>query len=111
LNQPHAAALLPRVTEIIEETPDYKIFRTGDDYNGWIVLYNKQDKTLDYAIKILVKNWKWANLKTVTQCVLWRNANSPFIRGLTVRMFFDYLLKKYSAIMSDSLQTIDGRDF
>jgi len=103
--------LLPKVKEIIEDTPDYQVLKTGDGISGWIFLYNIERKTADYVIQYRTKAWgKWLPI-TVTQCVLWRNPTSLFARGITNKIFFNYLLKTYPAIMSDKLQTANGHDF
>ena len=109
-NQQHAHRLMPKITEPIDETQDYTIFRTGDGHHGWVALYNKHTDRLDYTIQYQARNWNWLG-QTVTQCILWRDPSSPYVRGLTIKMFFDYLLKRYPAIMSDRQQTTQGNDF
>lgn len=110
INRAFAAKQMRRVTEVIEDTPDYQLARTGDGRHGWILLYNKHDKTADYVVQYETRNWNLLP-PTVTQCVLWRDAGSAFVRGITVRVFFDYLLQHHPAIMSDRLQTQDGNRF
>lgn len=110
VNRAFIAKQLPQQAEIIEQTPDYKIIRTGDGNQGWIFLHNLHQDTADYVIQYKTRNWPWLN-RTVTQCVLWRNPASPYVGDITKRMFFDYLLLRYGTIMSDRLQTMQGRDF
>lgn len=110
VNKNFAEKQINKVVDIIEDTSDYKIVRTGDNEKGWIFLYNINKKTADYVIQIKSKNWKWLS-KTVTQCVLWRNPNSPYSRNVTSRVFFNYLLLNYPAIMCDYQQTDNGHDF
>lgn len=110
-NQAFVRKNLPRVVEVIEQTPDYEIARTGDGQHGWIFLYNKRDQTVDYVVQYATRNWPWLANRSVTQCLLWRDDTSPFVGGITKRMFFDYLLPRYGIIISDRLQTAGGHDF
>jgi hypothetical protein len=64
----------------------------------------------DYVVQYKLKNWSWLG-KSITQCVLWHNPRSPYIRGVTTRIFFNYLLFNNQIIMSDYQQTIDGHNF
>jgi|ERR1035437_5696409 hypothetical protein len=109
-NSAFAARQMKRVTEVIENTADYQLVRTGDQQNGWILLINKKDKTADYVVQYRVRHWRLLPT-TVTQCVLWRDVAGPHVRGLTMRVFFDYLLQHHNTITSDGLQTKAGNDF
>jgi hypothetical protein len=110
VNHVFAAEHLAKRAETIEQTADYIIFRTGDGERGWIVLYNNTDQSADYVVQYRTRNWNWMN-KSVTQCVLWRNAASPYVGGLAERIFFGHLLRTYRTIMSDYRQTPSGHDF
>lgn len=110
INRTFAAKQMKRVTEVIEDNADYQLARTGDGQNGWILLFNKHDQTADYVVQYRTRRWKLLP-PTVTQCVLWRSAGSIYARGITVRIFFDYLLHQHPAIMSDRLQTDAGNRF
>lgn len=110
MNKKFAADQLTKASEIIEDTADYKMIRTGDGNNGWIFLYNISKQTADYVVQYKARNWNWLP-QTVTQCVLWNNPASQLIRNATTRMFFGYLLQNYPAIMSDRLQTDNGHRF
>lgn len=110
INQRFATKQMKKVTELIEDNDAFSIVRTGNGFAGWILLYNKKSEMADYVVQYKVRNWKWL-VPTVTQCIIWRNALSPFVRRITEKMFFDYLLPKYNAIMSDSQQTVNGNDF
>lgn len=109
-NHQFAARLMKRVAEIIDDTPDSQLIRTGNLMNGWIMMYDKQDQSAVYAIQYQTRHWRLLPT-TVTQCVLWRKRGSVLVRDITRRVFFDYLLKKFPAIMSDALQTSDGNGF
>jgi hypothetical protein len=110
VNHAFAAEQLAKRMETIEQTADSIIFRTGDGERGWIMLYNNADQSADYVVQYRTRNWNWMN-KSVTQCVLWRNAASPYVGGLTERIFFGHLLSTYQTIMSDYRQTPSGHDF
>lgn len=110
-NQAFAARTLRRQTEVIEQTPDYRIIRTGDGHRGWIMLYNEHQHSADYVVQYATKNWPFLTSRTVTQVIIWRDPSSLYARNLTRRMFFDYLLTRYGAIMSDLEQTPQGNDF
>lgn len=109
-NKKMARDLLKKKIEVIEDSVDYEIFRNGDERNGNIALYNKQEKILDYLIHYTTNNYSqiWS---TVTQLKLWRRRGSPYVQGVTKKIFFNYLLQRYPAIMSDGQQTDDGRNF
>lgn len=109
-NRAFAKRIMRRVAEVIEETPDYKIVRTGDGENGWIILFNIKKETADYVVRYKAENRPWMN-RTVTQCIIWRQQGSIFVQGLTQRMFFDYLLPRYKTIISDKEQTDFGHRF
>jgi hypothetical protein len=110
-NRQFAANKVPKAVEVIEDTAEYKMLRTGDGNAGWIFLYNLGRKTVDYVIQYKTRYWKWLDSKSVTQCVLWRDDASPLVRNATTRMFFGYLLRNYSTIISDRLQTDQGHRF
>lgn len=110
INRALVARQASRVTEVIEQSADYRIVRTGDGNHGWIFLDNIANQTADYVVQYAARRWNWLPL-TVTQCLLWRNPGSRFVRHLTARMFFDYLLIRFPAVLSDRLQTENGHDF
>lgn len=105
-----ARRFLRRKQEIIFDRPDFEIFRTGDQRNGNIVLYNKRGQKLDYWVHYTARPYSQIGM-TVTQLKLWRNQASPYVQGITRWIFFDYLLQKYPAVMSDGQQTKDGQGF
>jgi hypothetical protein len=110
-NRKFAAKTLAREVEVIESTPDYRIVRTGDGHRGWLMLYNEQQHTADYVVQYASRRWPFLNTRTITQVIIWRDLLSQHTRGLTRRMFFDYLLDRHGAIMSDLEQTPQGNDF
>lgn len=101
---------LKKVKEIIEEGNKYIIFRTGDDYNGWFIGYDKQLNLMFYAVKYKRTN-KRISGKALTQTLVWRFAGSEHAQGITNHMFFDVILKRTGSILSDRAQTPDGKQF
>lgn len=87
------------------------LFRTGDNQNGYYILYNKETKLTDYFIKYEYKKISGAG-PFITQVLLWRRLSATFKDGsITNHVFFDILLKKYNQIASDQQQTEDGKRF
>lgn len=109
-NQAFLKSKINKIQEIIEDSTDYRIFRTGDKNNGWIILENYSRQTVDYVVQIKAKNWNWLPL-TATQCILWRDPSSPYVQNITTKIFFNFILQNYPMIMSDKLQTDNGQQF
>lgn len=102
--------LKKRKEVIIDEKPKYEVFKTGDDNTGEIVLNNIEDDIMEYFVQYEVK--KIGKMGTfVTQVKLWRQIGGLYSKGMTQKIFFEYLLNKYIAIMSDELQTARGKEF
>ena len=53
----------------------------------------------------------WLPVRPVTQIALWKDRNYTFVEHLTQKMFFEFILKRNKSVMSDSMQTNDGRIF
>jgi hypothetical protein len=47
----------------------------------------------------------------VNQSFVWVDKTYPNAKGLPKKIFFDYLLKEHNIVITDSIQTWDGRDF
>jgi len=109
-NEKFAAELLKKRKHTYEETDDKILFKTGDGVNGYIALLNKGSSLLDYVIKYEGSKRK-ALGRAVTQVMIWRRRGSPYVQGLTRKVFFEILLKEWPAIMSDRQQTEDGMMF
>lgn len=102
--------VIKKQKEIIQDTADWTLFRSGNKLNGNIVLYNKKTGKGDYAVRYSSKDYKFIG-ETVTQLLLWRSPTSPYAIGITKNIFFNYFLRNYPAILSDAKQTIDGKEF
>jgi hypothetical protein len=109
-NRTLAQRLLRRKQEILEDHPDYELFLTGDKINGYIAMYLKKLGLLGYAINYKVERRRLLG-STVTQVKLWRRAGTPYVPGITRRVFFDHLLTRWPMVMSDEQQTPEGARF
>jgi hypothetical protein len=109
-NRELAKKLLKKKTELIQDSVDYEIIRSGDNRNGNIALVNKHSNMLDYLVHYAAKYYSHIG-ETVTQLKLWRRRGSPYVQGITRQIFYSYLLQNYPMIMSDNQQTDDGRKF
>jgi hypothetical protein len=96
--------------EIFDLGDDVKVWRSGDEGQGNIFLYNPTVNLIGYFLHYKRMDKKLSGL-TVTQTMLWRAKQEPKANGITNRIVFDYLLRNYPAILSDRLQTIHGREF
>lgn len=111
-NKELADEILSKAKEIIRETPDYYLVRTGDLNNkGYIAQISKSSGLITYMIKYETSQNKLIG-RFVTQVALWRDLLEYGInKGLTTEIFFDYLLPVTGTIISDNEQTANGRDF
>lgn len=76
-------------------------------YGDKIVLLNVTRGTVDYYVKLEQGNFKLTG-KYITQVEVWRSSNVP-VHGVVEKVFFDHILKSHDTVLSDSLQTNDGR--
>jgi len=108
-NAAKAAELISNITTVIEQTDDYILFVSGAE-SGHIGLYNREDRMLDYMVKYR-NNPKRLAGNSVTQVALWRKWDSPWVQGITRKIFFEHLLVEWPTIVSDAQQTEDGQRF
>lgn len=98
-----------KASSVIENMATATINRYGDSHNGSIVGLNHADRTIFYYVQYKQLNKKLMG-QTVTQTLLW-SQRSAITQNLTRKMVFDYLLKQWPIIMSDTQQTPDGERF
>lgn len=110
-NRKLANNLINKKTKILEDNKEYKLFVTGDGINGYIILIDKNSGLIDYLSKYEKTKFKSIDGHFITQVKIWRRIGSIHVQGLTTKVFFDYYLKQYKAIMSDKLHTLDGKKF
>lgn len=109
-NRSQAVLWLKRNPNLLESIGDSSLYRIGDSANGFIFLYDPRSKFITYYIRYKTKKTKLHGL-SVTQTSLWRSLGAPDTEDITRHVVFDILLKEYPAILSDQLQTDDGRRF
>jgi hypothetical protein len=76
-------------------------------YGDKIVLLDIVDKKVDYYVKIYQGKFKITG-KYATQVEVWRTKERA-VYGVVKKVFFDYILKSHNTVLSDSLQTNEGR--
>lgn len=76
-------------------------------YGDKIVLLNVVRKSVDYYVKVEVGKFKLTG-KYATQVEVWRTKDRS-VYGVVQKVFFDHILKSHDTILSDSLQTNDGK--
>ena len=108
-NQAKLIEYSQNIQTIIFETGNYRIFQTGTNHNGRIILENKDLKTIDYILEFVVTNGFWLDV-AVTQTLVWRSPN-PKINNIASKIFWDILFVRYPAILSDGMQTVEGNKF
>lgn len=105
------------IQEKIGMTPlrDYSLNVYPDEGENFLVaMLNHKTKEIIYYIKCKVWEDVCLSNKPVTQVLLWRTDNyidKEVTHKLTSKVFFNYLLKTYNLIASDSYQTLHGRHF
>src|ERR1700737_1250754 len=101
---------LARKPQVIEEIFGATLYRVGSHEQGFFFLWDPVSNLVGYYIKYSVKRTKLHGM-SVTQTALWRNLLVPSSENITRHVFYDILLKEYPAIMSDQIQTDDGKRF
>lgn len=76
-------------------------------YGDKIVLLNINRKTVDYYVKLETGKFKITG-KYITQVEVWRTEDRP-VQNVVQKVFFDHILKSHDTVLSDSLQTSNGR--
>jgi hypothetical protein len=105
-----ASSMLEHGRKTLFENDKCWIILTGTS-DGWIGLISKANKKLYYFVKYESMSLPLVG-GTATQVELWRHrAVSEYYPNITQYIFFDVLLPKFGAVMSDTLQTVAGMDF
>ena len=101
------AKLHKKKVETILESDDEIMFRTGDLMNGYIVRLDKHNNKISFFVRYVGGKFG-VFTNRVTQLLVWRKQGS---RPITTFIFFNYLLPKFGAVMSDDTHTEDGQKF
>ncbi len=107
-NKSKGLGLLPGAKHIAH-VDEYDLYRSGGRNEGQFFLWDPVQELIVYYMKYKTQAKRFTG-RTVTQVNLWRSLGdvSP---GFTQHMVFGVLLKEYPAILSDSLQTENGKKF
>jgi hypothetical protein len=99
--------------------PGYRLIRvdhrkrpSSDEFE--IALVNDVDSSVVYYNKVMISIITDLNCRPATQNLVWRSSNAlhaAVIRDVPQKVFFNYILEKYDVILSDNLQTGDGKFF
>lgn len=84
------------------EMPRSYILVNNKDPNAPFMVYMMQ-----YQVNFHNRAWGPA----AQQVAVWRDPFEKISRGVTERIFFDYLLQNYHTVITDSMQTPDGERF
>lgn len=83
------------------------IHKFGDESTGYYALL--QNNTILYFVRY--KRISFSGNNFGRQILVWRDRSSPIAVGFSKVIFFKYLLPKYSALISDQLQSANGQAF
>jgi hypothetical protein len=109
-NKRFAEWVLERRTEVLEDTPEYQIVTVGTEKRGYIAFVSHRPLMIAYLVRYAEAKYDLLDVPA-TRIKLWRQHAVPGVPGLTRRVFFDYLLDRHPAIISDGPQRPEGREF
>lgn len=100
-------------------TPGYRLVRvdgrsTGENETFELALLCDATKEVAYYNRVIVTSICDLNAKPATQSLVWRNPDirhKSATRDLASNIFFEYILPRYDAILSDGNQTSGGQFF
>ncbi len=99
---------LPR-TNIITHN-DIPVYLTR--FKGKDTLYAEFQDQIVYFMTMGIKTYDLVNRSCVTQLLVWKQKTVPFeLDDLPMNIFFDFLVKRYKNVLSDSQQTEGGSRF
>ncbi|HKN03693.1 MAG TPA: hypothetical protein VJY31_07075 [Buttiauxella sp.] len=97
--------------------PGYELIRVDDRLDGIpyqhfeLALINTFTNEVVYYNRVIITGDVFLNCKPVTQILIWRSSkptHRTVLRDLPGKIFSDYLLKKFSVVVTDRHQTHDG---
>lgn len=74
------------------------------------VLIDEKERSIIYYMKWKEIFHKFINHQAASQVLVWRDKNKPY-ENIAKDIFFEYLLPKYKVVITDALQSPDGRTF
>ena len=109
-NQKKLQLYLQNETEVLEEDENYKFFMSGSwNSFGYLIRMSKKLNLIVYYCKFQVQPPTRFFPNIVTQVEVWRAIDQP--AGMAKKVFFDILLPKFKAVMSDTIHTRRGKEF
>lgn len=87
----------------------FPVYQVGDDFNGYILLFNPDMQTVDYFVNY--KKVHHGGISAGRQVLLWRAQSSPAAGGFAQHVFFKVLLPKYKTLFADTQQSDKGKEF
>ncbi len=107
LNRKLLDSLLKKKPKVLEDRGDSVLYVTGNEKGYYFLV---EDQRIAYLSKYQKSNKKMVGHSTVTQVAVWLALDAPLSAGGTVtNTIFKHMLPRFGAIMSDRIQTLDGR--
>lgn len=91
----------------IQQLGDYTLYESSRAY----ALIENDTQRAAYAMQFTVSSNTYLRTTCAQQVMVWRDNQVFVTRNLSERIFFEHLLPKYHAIITDSMQTEDGQRF
>jgi hypothetical protein len=98
--------------DALEDTDAYTLYRTGTE-EGYLFAVAKDNEDLVYMVRYKrnVISKKYIGVASITQVALWANVAHPASIQLAKHVVFDILPTLSNSIISDSVQSDDGKKF
>jgi len=87
-----------------------EVIQSGSDNDQGFYWIEHADQLI-WLVKFETIRKTWLPCKATTQVALWRTGHIAFIEGATKTLFFNVVLPRTGCVLSDRLQTEDGRRF
>jgi hypothetical protein len=114
LNQSILKGLLgqDRETLSLVGDQDHEFFMVGDWNSSFkLVLWDKRRNLITYFVQVEVGTDFLPDKELATQVKVWSSITDPLTKGLPEKVFFDLILPRFDALLSDCMQTEAGMNF
>lgn len=91
----------------IADYPIYMVKTLSNTYQ--IYCLNKLEQAVEYYMEYELQKCAFLDTEWVTQIMVWRISTQEF-DGITKEFIFDVLLPEFGTLMTDSQQTLDGKN-
>ena len=75
------------------------------------VVIDEEERHVVYYMRWTEIFHKFVNHKAASQVLVWRDKDKPGYENTAKDIFFEHLLPKYKVVITDALQSPDGRNF